>query len=304
MSGVVTLLWLALQIQGAGDCPAAGEVEAQLGPLLPPGFASVGAEQATLVENADGTLSLSLVRSDGKMVGSRRLPRAASCSEQAETAAVTLAVWEAQIHPEISLRLDSLRTIPAADLVPATARPVVRPAVEPTPPPAHTFAVGAGPVGSWQPGSVAPGARLDAMLGRVGRGWRWRLSAAGIGEHRLSLPPGDADWWRLYGALGGDYALPLGRRWSLALGAAGVLGLVGAAGTGYSNDRTARSLDLGAEALLRVELRLGAVRPWIGLALLTWFRRQTLEVTGSGTSVVLPRTEPLIALGADFCGGP
>jgi hypothetical protein len=299
MIGVATLLWLALQIQGAGGCPTAGEVDAQLGPLLPPGFAAISADQAALVENTDGTLSLSLVRSDGRVVGSRRLPPAATCSEQAATVAVTVAVWEAQIHPEISLRLDSLRGSPAT-----TPPPMVRRAVEPAAPPARTLAVGVGLLGSWQPGSVAPGARVDAMLGTVGRGWRWRLSVAGVGEHRLTLPPGYADWWRLYAALGADYALPLGRRWSVALGAAGVLGMADASGTGYSSDRTARSLDLGAEVLLRVELRLGAVRPWIGVALLAWLRKQTLEVIGSGTSVALPRTEPLVALGVDFCAWP
>jgi hypothetical protein len=303
MSGVVALLWLALQIQGAGVCPTAGEVEAQLGPLLPPDFAALSTDQAILVENADGTLSVSLLRPDGRPVGSRRLPRAATCSEQAATAAVMLAVWEAQIHPEISLRLDRLRA-PVADLTALTPPAVVRRTVEPPAPPAKTLAVGAGLVGSWQPGSVAPGARVDAMLGTVGRGWRWRLSAAGIGEHRLSLPPGQADWWRLYAALGADYAFPLGRRWALALGAAAVVGLADASGTGYSTDRTTRSLDLGAEALLRVELHLGALRPWVGVALLAWLRQQTLEVTGSGASVALPRTEPLIALGADFCAWP
>jgi hypothetical protein len=304
MSGAVAFLWLVLQIQGIGDCPTAGEVEARLGPLLPPGFAALSEDQAVMVENTDETLSLSLVRPDGRTVGSRRLPRAASCAEQAATAAVALAVWEAQIHPEISLRLDSLRAIPAADRTATTLPPAVRRGVPPAAPPAKTLAVGAGLLGSWQPGSLAPGGRVDAMLGTVGRGWRWRLSMAGIGEHRLSLPPGYADWWRLYAALGADYALPLGRRWSLALGAAAVVGIADAAGTGYSSDRTARSLDLGAEVLLRVELRLGSVRPWVGVAWLAWLRRQTLEVTGAGTSVALPRAEPLIALGADFCAWP
>ena len=55
------------------------------------------------------------------------------------------------------------------------------------------------------------------------------------------------------------------------------------------------------ETLLRVELRLGAVRPWLGLGLLTWLRRQTVEVTGEVQSAALPRLQPLIALGADFC---
>lgn len=293
-------MWLALQIQGTGDCPTAGEVEGRLGPLLPAGFASLSADQAVMVENGDGTLSLSLVRPDGRTVGSRRLPRAASCFEQAATAAVTLAVWEAQIHPEISLRLDSLRATPASDRTGAASPAVIHRAVEPAITPTKTLAVGAGLLGSWQPGSLAPGGLVDATLGTRDRGWRWRLSLAGIGQHRLSLPPGDADWWRLYTALGADYALRAGGRWSFALGAAGVVGMVSASGAGYSSDRTARSLDLGAQVSLRVELRLGAIRPWIGVAWLAWLRRQKLEVTGAGTAVVLPRTEPLLAVGADF----
>jgi len=46
--------------------------------------------------------------------------------------------------------------------------------------------------------------------------------------------------------------------------------------------------------------RLARVRPWFGVALLTWLRRQTVDVTGEMTSAVLPRLEPLLAAGADF----
>ena len=56
--------------------------------------------------------------------------------------------------------------------------------------------------------------------------------------------------------------------------------------------------------MLRVNLRLGAVRPWMGLAIVTWLRRQTLEVTGTDSSLVLPRAEPMIALGTDFYRQP
>jgi hypothetical protein len=282
-------------------------VEGKLAPLLPPGFAASSADRAVIAEDTDGTLSVSLSRADGRTNSRRRLPPSGSCAEQAETVAVTLAVWEAQIHPEISLRLDRLAAAPSpapAIAPPANADLDLRRASEPAPASSATLAVGAGVVGSWQPGSVAPGGRLDAMLGAQGRPWRGRLSVAGLGKHTLSLPPGQADWWRLYFAVGADYALPLSRRWEVALGAAAVLGVATAEGSGYSTDRATRSTDLGAEALLRVDVRVGAVRPWLGLALVTWLRRQTLEVTGVATSVVLPRAEPMIALGADFCWGP
>ena|ERR1022692_1886725 len=307
MSGLVAALWLALEIQGAGSCPAAGEVEGKLAPLLPPDFMDSSADRAIIAEDGDGTLSVSLARPDGRTIGQRRLPRAASCAEQAETVAVTLAVWEAQIHPEISLRLDGLTVAPSSAVaaVPPSNRdlalraPIERPHARVT-----TWAVGAGLVGSWQPGSVAPGGRLDAMLGALDRSWRWRLSLAGLGTHTLSLGPGQANWWRVYLALGGDYAIPLGRRWAVTLGAAGVVGIATAEGSGFSSDRTARAVDLGIEGLARAELRLGAIRPWVGLALVTWLRQQTLEVTGTAMSVVLPRAEPMIAVGVDFCGRP
>ena len=119
-------------------------------------------------------------------------------------------------------------------------------------------------------------------------------------SRRPARPAGGALTWRL----GADYVLPVGRRWQLALGAAGVVGRHDRHGSGFSIDRTTRSADLGVETMVRVELRLGTVRPWLGVGLLTWLRRQTLEVTGEATSAALPRVEPWLALGADFCWRP
>lgn len=122
MSGLVVALWLAMQIEGAGSCPAAAEVEGKLGPLLPPDFAVGSSDLVILAEGIDGAVSVSLLRPDGRTVDRRRLPPSATCAEQAETVAVTLAVWEAQIHPEISLRLDRL----AAPAPERAAREIVR----------------------------------------------------------------------------------------------------------------------------------------------------------------------------------
>ncbi len=308
MMKLVVAAWLAMQVQGAGSCPAPGEVEEKLAPLLPVGFASSSGDLAAVVEEADGTLSVSLARSDGKTVARRRLPRAATCGEQAQTVAVALAVWEAQIHPEISLRLDCL----AASATPGSPAPpraaeddlVIQRAPAKALPRPLELGLGAAAVGAWQPGSLAPGGRLDALLGRASGAWRGRLSLVGLATHSESLPPGEARWWRLYFALGADYLLPLGRRWDLALGAAGVLGVATVEGVGFTTDRTARTADLGVEAMLRVDLRSGGTRPWLGLALVTWLRQQTVDVTGTGGSLVLPRAEPMLALGTDFYWQP
>jgi hypothetical protein len=306
MSALIVSLLLAVQIDGNGSCPAAAEVDRKLGPLLSSGFASAAMDLAVIVEDGDG-LSISLARPDGRMVARRRLPRARTCAEQAETVAVTLAVWEAQIHPEISLRLDRLAGVQSAALAaprPAEPAPTLARPRELVPARELTAAVGAAAVGGWQRGSVAPGGRIDATLGAVGRRLRWRLSLAALGSHALSLPPGEATWWRAYLAPGADVVLPVGRRAQLALGAAGVLGVMTAHGSGFSMDQTTRSADFGVEAMVRLELRLGTVRPWLGAGLLTWLRRQTLDVTGEAASAALARVEPWLALGADFCWRP
>jgi hypothetical protein len=305
MMGLVVAACLAMQVQGVGSCPSPGEVEEKLAPLLPVGFASSSTDRAAVMEEADGTLSVLLARSDGKTVARRRLPRAASCSEQAQTVAVALAVWEAQIHPEISLRLDRLAappTLPHTGAPPAAegVLAIRQRAGESAPPRPLGLGLGAAAIGAWQPGSVVPGARLDAVLGTATGAWRARLSVVGLATHAESLSPGQVRWWRLYFALGADYLVPLGRRWDLALGAAGVLGVATVEGAGFTADRTTRTADLGAELLLRIELRLGGLRPWLGISVVTWLRQQTVDVTGMATSLVLPRAEPMLALGTDF----
>ncbi len=304
MSGLVVSLWLAMQIDVAGSCPSAPDIEGRLAVLLPPGFAVDSTDRAVVTDDSGG-LKVALARRDGRTAAHRHLPRSGTCAEQAEAVAVTLAVWETQIHSGVSLRLDRL-ALPSAPASVPHANPELTLARSPEPPRAHAFAaaVGAGVLGSWQPDSVAPGGVVDATLGHAESSWRARLAVAGLGTHTLSLAPGEASWWRAYVALGADRVLPVSHRWRVALGAAGVVGALTASGAGFSTDRTTRSLDLGAEAVVRAEWQLASIRPWIGVALMTWIRRQTVEITGEAASAVLPRFEPMLALGGDFCWRP
>ena len=84
------------------------------------------------------------------------------------------------------------------------------------------------------------------------------------------------------------------------MGAAGTIGLVSIGGRGYNPNRSSTSLDVGAEARARLEWRRGRVAPWLGVALLTRFRRQNVEVGGATGLATLPLLEPSVALGADF----
>jgi hypothetical protein len=303
---VVSLALLLIQIEGGATCPTAREVAARVAPLLRPSPAPASDHVATLAEELDGTLAITLTRPDGRTVTRRRLPRAASCAEQAEAAAVALAVWEAQINPEIALRLDGLPpgAAPAETSPPLRGQVANLHGVAPSVPTRTLLpAVGIAAIASRQAGSTAAGARADATLSVGGWRFRPRLSVAGSGQHTLSLGPGEARWSRLYAALGGDYVLPLGERWQAALGASATFGGVFVEAAGFSANGTSRSVDVGVEAMARLEVRLGAVRPWLGMAIAGWSRRRIVEVTNVGAAI-LPRIEPVVAVGADFCWRP
>ena len=181
-----------IEVRNEGRCPQAVAVEQRLEPLLPAALVSAAAplnDVAVVDERGDGSLTLSLSRPDGTLLGRRRLPRAATCADQADTVAVTLAVWEAEIHPELALRLDRLPATgrsapPAPRALPAPSLASVEaPRAAPAPPAAAIaapapitatpaaipwhfglgVALGAGAAPT-SPGPFAPTARVDLDL--------------------------------------------------------------------------------------------------------------------------------------------
>ena len=56
---------------------------------------------------------------------------------------------------------------------------------------------------------------------------------------------------------------------------------------------------LDREARARVAWRGGRLQPWLGVSVIGWARRQTLDLQGTPTSATLSRIEPMMALGAD-----
>lgn len=290
-------LFVALHVQSAGGCPTGVDVERQLTPLL--GDEVAARDLATLAPAAGGALSLSLADPSGQAIGARTLPPARNCDEQAKAVAVTLAVWEAELHPEIALALDRLEPAPPP-AVSSVAAPPARPA-----PRGLEWTLGAAAVGDRQSGTWAPGARLELGLGPGGRWWRARLAVGGVARHQTSLSPGTVSWRRGFVQLGGEADIAAGRHWAVAFGAGGLVGVASLSGAGFPIDRSTRSLELGGEARARVEARLGApgrlqVRPWVGAAVAMWARRQSLDVEGTASTAALPRLEPMVTLGADF----
>jgi hypothetical protein len=302
MGALLATLVLAIEIHASGDCPGAAQVQRQLEPLLGEAAAAGTADVATIKGERDGSLSVSLADAGGRAIGDRRLPRARSCGDQAETVAVTLAVWEAQLHPEISLRLDRLspEAAPPPPPVAAPETTLVRPASPARRSRRATGRLGVAAVGDAQSSVWAPGARIGFSLGPAEARWRLRVAAVGVGHHTLDLPPGQATWWRAFLVLGAEADVARGRRWAAVLGAGAVGGVASISGSGFAVDHDTRSLDLGGEASARLEWRPGRLYPWLGASVVGWARRQALELQGVSTGSALPRVEPMAALGADF----
>jgi len=300
---VAAWLFVALHVQSAGGCPAAVDVERQLAPLL--GDEVAARDVATIVPAPGGAVSLSLADPSGQAIDARTLPPARTCAEQAKAVAVTLAVWEAQLHPEIALALDRLE--PAPPLVTPTVVPSV--VAVPVRPPSRGLAwtLGAAAAGDRQSGGWAPGARVELGLGPAGRWWRARLALGGVARHQTSLPPGTVSWRRAFVHLGAEADVAAARHWAVVLGAGGLAGVVSISGDGFPVDRSSRSLELGGEVRARMEARLFSlaqghldIRPWVGAGVAMWARRQSLDVEGTTSAAALPRLEPMVTLGVDF----
>jgi hypothetical protein len=317
-----------VEVRAAGRCPPAGAVEQRLAPILPtPAPASFRNDVALVDESGDGSLTLSLSRPDGTLVGRRQLPRAATCADQADTVAVTLAVWEAEIHPEIALRLDRLPgpggapsvTADAADATPDRA---VASAAPPPPPPAAVATVAPAPPSPEEPptrfglgvalGAVAapstPGdraltARIDLSLGDESP-WQARLSAVGIGERTMTVAPGQVGWRRFYLALAAEreVARSRGGGWAVVLGAGPTAGFVALAGAGFPLNRSVNSFDAGLEAVARFERWFGHFGLWLAATSGVWFRSQEVAILGGTevTGATLPRVEAMAVLGGSF----
>lgn len=298
MIGNLAPLLLMLQVHGAGSCPSPKEVETHLLPLLPRDFGATGIDEANLEEHEDRSLELSLALSEGGTPFHKVLPASAPCAERAELVAVTLAIWEAQLHPEIALSVDPLSPDPASSPAPAEAPDRAEPAAPPAQ--GHELVLGVGLSGVALASAPAPGGSVILTMRKAGSPWGAHLAGVVVGSRTVVLPPGEASYWRSYGMLGADLALWRSAGWSLELQAGAAIGAVRIDGNGYPTNRNDWNVDLGVDAGVRFGRRDGQLRPWLGADLVTWLRRQQLDLVGAPTSQALPRFDWALTLGVDF----
>ena len=245
------------------------------------------------------SIRVRLLQADGTLLAEKRLAPA-SCRQQAETAAVVLAAWASQFHPEIAL---SFETPPPAPAVADRRTPTL--SAVPAPPAPRdrdplVLAAGAGVLASLQGDSLAPaGGDRGAPVQTAERMGRPSSRCAVPGRIARRSGPGEAAWHRL-----GVSAGVLRRHaWRQGVGRGRNRPVdrrpLFVEGDGLTRCRAAREAwDFGAELGGRLGLVLGRFEPWVGIGLCGWLRPQVIEVGGISGQDRLPMLEARVGIGA------
>jgi len=96
--------WLALSgsavtVEGDSRCPTAPEIAARVAELLPPVTTAASLPDRARVDDQGDALRISVQRPDGSLIGERTLARSFPCPDLAAAAAVIIATWESDVHP-------------------------------------------------------------------------------------------------------------------------------------------------------------------------------------------------------------
>jgi len=287
----ISVAWLwtaAITVQGESVCPRPDEVVGALDQLRSPGDHGAIDGRAELVP--DGPfVRLRLLRPDGTLLSEKQLAAELSCAAMAETVAVVLAAWAAQLQADMPYAFE---TPFRAEKQGNPEQPVVAAELPPPAPAARPWngTVGAGLFASFQPVTFAPALAIDVRARRADGSWGGKLALFGTGAHVQALDPGSATWRRI-GASAGILHHQSWRSLSLDEGVDLVPALLFVRGRNYTEGHSTQTWDLGATAGVRLGLALGRAEPWIEVGATGWLRSQVIEVTGIEQQRTLPRFE-------------
>jgi hypothetical protein len=258
-------------------------------------------DRVRLKNGAIDEVILELITPDGEALGSRTFSPPFTCDEVARAIALTVAIWESNVHPEYTPVLaERQREAPVAPVqeiaAPTADRPVltnvdVRQAApgasrtnEVPDPFAADFEIGAGASLFESPASGSGDAEGIALgIGIVGihrpRAWPLGLWLSGnIEENRaMSLLLGSAEWRRTRANLGVLRSVRVGGSPFFIDGRGGIAAArLTAKGVGFATNFTANSFDLGVEGGLRLSMRHKAFVPWIDFSIVRWLSSDEL----------------------------
>src|SRR6185436_14838233 len=302
---LLTLAAAGVRVEGGTACPAPADVQTRLRALLPGAEAptSADADVARIVDS-QGAVRITLLAPDGTTLGERSLAGGFPCPDLAAAAALVVATWETDVHPEFAARLEVAPPAP----VPPPAPTVVR-AAPPAPAPQSAWTLGAGVFATLAPsgGEASPAGGATLEGGWLGAGARWgaRLALAATTSRTLALPSGDVDWRRATASAGVLWRLTAtGRSAAVDLRADAVFAWISMVGNGFANNYEPAAFDAGAGLAGRLSLGRGPLRPWLELGGVAWPRGQVVFERPSGASAELPRWEAGLALGVSTRLGP
>jgi hypothetical protein len=245
--GVVSVLAIAtspvrvVASQIADDgCPSGAAVEQALASMIAPDAPAPTIRDVARLERSPGKLRVELVGTDGVVIAERLLEGNGSCADLGRMAAIVIASWESDVHPEFVRQPAEIVRHPRPEPLP---EPPVTPAVS------AAYEVAAG-VSLAQADKPAAGGSIGAAWFPRGRGLG--VSVLGAGEMTRSITVGAHEArWRRWTA-----SLELSRRWAragFALDAhAGLtLGWLATEGVDYTQNRSDSAISLGGTAGLR-----------------------------------------------------
>ena len=311
---VTVPLWLwfslanpLLAVEGNSPCPTPREVADRVAALLPVEHAAVERD-IVQVDSAGSAVRVQLRRPDGRIVGERTLQKRFGCADLAAAAAIVVAAWESDVHPEFLRSLQTPQGPPAVEPVAVVAPPAAAP--PPVSPSQGAYDIGLALTGAIAPDEGGAGPALGGLLAAswtpTARGFGARLGAQASGERQMHLPSGDVRWRRAALSGGVQYRLALqAGRWLLDLHADALVARVTMHGVGFAiSNLSDTGIDPGLGAGVRLLWHAGIVAPWLELAGGGWLRRQVVVEDPTQASRALPRLEANMAVGVSYCACP
>ena len=284
LASLVVLSALPVQVECASTCPSGNEVTQALAGLLHSVPEAANADVA-LVERIGLQLRIELRDAKGAVVAEKSLVREGSCAELATLAAVVIASWESDVHPEFA------RLQPELQPRPRTAIPMLA-----APRRAAAFDLALGGSLAWAGGA---GAGAMAALTWIPRatGPGLRLSLAGETEREVVLVQGAAHWRRLWSAAVFAWRLRA-RATAFDVHAGGLGGLLLVGGSGFVDNRTSTVFSPGVTAGIRVSWWVSSrFAPWLELCGMWWLRQHTVYGEPDLSQRDIPAIQILAAVG-------
>lgn len=258
-------------------CPSGAEVEVALASMIAaPAEMSASPDVATL-ERRPHELRVELVDADGVVIGARTLKGRASCAELGRMAAIVIASWESDVHPEFVRRPAEIVGVPRPHSSESLASAPVR-AVS------AAYDVAAG-VTLGQSDTLAAGGSIGAVWFPRGAGLGAWVLGGGDLARTIAVGAHEARWRRW------TASLELARRWTrggLAIDAHGgpTVGWVASEGVDYVQNRSDSAVSIGGTAGIR-SAWWGSphAAAWIDLRGFYFPRRDSINGSAAGSTL-------------------